>query len=68
MYIAVTQYMLGIKARWDGIEIDPCLSREMLPAKVTRIFRGCKYNITITKNEKRFVAHEDGRASFDITI
>ena len=68
MYIAATQYMLGVKARWDGLEIDPCLSKEMLPAKVTRVFRGCKYNITITKNEKHFIPHVDGRETFDLTI
>ncbi|MDO5311507.1 MAG: glycosyl transferase, partial [Clostridia bacterium] len=31
MYIAATQYMLGVKAKWDGLEIDPCLSPELLP-------------------------------------
>ena len=55
MYIAVTQYMLGIRARYDGLEIDPCLSEEMLQAKVTREFRGAKYDITITQNKKVFI-------------
>ena len=68
MYIAVTQYMFGVRAKWDGLEIDPCLSYEMLPAKVTRIFRGCKYNITITKNEKVFIPHVDDRETCDVTI
>ena len=27
----------------------------MLPAKVTRVFRGCTYEITITENKKLFV-------------
>ncbi len=55
MYIAVTQYMFGIKARWDGLEIDPCLPEEMLPAKITRVFRGKKYEIEITENKKQFI-------------
>ena len=55
MYIAVTQYMLGIKPRWDGLEIDPCLPEALLPVKVTRAFRGKRYEIEITKNEKRFI-------------
>ena len=59
MYIAVTQYMLGIRAKWYGLEIDPCLPKELLPAKVTRVFRGKKYNITITKNEKIFIKDDD---------
>lgn len=57
MYVAVTQYMLGIRAAWDGLVIDPCLAQEMLPAKVVREFRGCKYDITITKNERVFIKH-----------
>ena len=68
MYVAVTQYMLGIKAKYDGLEINPCLPKEMLTAKVTRVFRGCKYEITITKNEKTFVSHIEGRKEYSITI
>ncbi len=68
MYVAVTQYMLGVKAQWEGLEIDPCLSEEMLPAKVTREFRGCKYDITITKNEKKFIPHVEGRKEFTVEI
>jgi cellobiose phosphorylase len=58
MYVAVTQYMFGVKARWDGLEIDPCLPAEMLPAKVTRVFRGKKYEIEITENKKMFIPAE----------
>ena len=68
MYVAVTQYMLGIRAQYKGLLIDPCLSEEMLPAKVTKEFRGCKYDITITKNEKIFIPHEDGRKTYSVTI
>lgn len=57
MYIAVTQYMLGIRPRWDGLEIDPCLSEEMLPAHVVRVYRGVRYDITITKNKRVFIKH-----------
>ncbi len=68
MYIAVTQYMFGIKPKWNGLEIDPCLPEEMLPAKVTREFRGCKYDITITKNQKVLIPHEDGRKTYTMKI
>ena len=60
MYIAATQYMLGIRPKWDGLEIDPCLPEELLPAKVTRVFRGSRYDITITQNKKVFI-EPDGR-------
>ena len=66
MYVAVTQYMLGIKAKWDGLEIDPCLTAEMLPAKVTRVFRGKTYHITINSNEKAFINIADDNTSITI--
>ena len=66
MYIAVTQYMLGIRAKWDGLEIDPCLSGEMLPAKVTRVFRGKTYNITITQNKKVFIPADSDETELTI--
>ena len=68
MYVAVTQYMLGVKAKWEGLEINPCLSKEMLPAKITRVFRSCKYSITITKNEKKFIPHVEGRKEYSVEI
>ena len=68
MYIAVTQYMLGIKPRYDGLEIDPCLTENMLPAKVTRMFRGVKYEITITKNNKVFVPFDKDKDIVEITV
>ncbi len=68
MYVAVTQYMFGIKAKWDGLEIDPCLPKEMLPAKVTRKFRGCTYHITITKNEKQFISYDSKQKEVSVNI
>ena len=60
--------MFGIKARWDGIEIDPCLPPEMLPAKVTRVFRGTTYRITITENKKMFVPCSDKEKDVEIVL
>ena len=68
MYIAATQYMLGIKPKFEGLQISPCLSKEMLPAKVTRMFRGTKYEITITSNNKVFIPHEEGKDVVKVTV
>ncbi len=40
MYIAVTQYILGIKPTWEGLKVQPCLPGTWNGAKVTRQFRG----------------------------
>lgn len=48
MYIAVTQYILGIRAAWDGLLVEPCIPAEWKELKVEREFRGCRYIINIT--------------------
>ena len=68
MYIAVTQYMLGVKPRWEGIEISPCLSEKMLPAKVTRVFRGVKLNITIHDNKTVFIPINGNEGEVNIVV
>ncbi|WP_073278134.1 GH36-type glycosyl hydrolase domain-containing protein [Anaerocolumna jejuensis] len=47
MYIAVTQYMLGIRSQWEGLLIDPCLPVQWKQAKIDRKFRECNYEIEI---------------------
>ena len=51
-WYAITQYILGIKPSYGGIEIDPCICSEWKEYKVTRRFRGSVYEITV-KNPDR---------------
>ena len=46
-WYAITQYILGIKPSYGGIEIDPCICSEWKEYKVTRSFRGSVYEITV---------------------
>jgi cellobiose phosphorylase len=50
-YVAITQYILGIRPDFDGLLIDPCLPQEIKEIRIVREFRGSKYNILI--NNKR---------------
>lgn len=68
MYIAATQYMLGVRPEWDGLLADPCLAPQMLPAKVSRTFRGCRYEITIKANRTVRIPHVAGRTEYRIVI
>ena len=65
MYVAFTQYILGVKATWKGIEINPCLPSSWDKVTVTRVFRDCKYNITIEANKKTFIPYA---AEKEVTI
>lgn len=47
MYYAVTQYILGFRAEYDGILIDPCIPSDWDGFQMTRIYRGKKCNLTV---------------------
>jgi len=51
MYVAVTQYILGVRAEWEGLKIDPCVPSEWKSFEVKREFRGCSYNIQIINED-----------------
>ena len=46
-YYAITQYILGIKPAYDGLEINPCIPSTWKEYTVKRKFREAIYNITI---------------------
>ena len=46
-WYAITQFILGIKPAYDGLEIDPCINPEWKSFKVRRKFRGATYDIDI---------------------
>ena len=47
-YVAGTQYVLGIRADWDGLTIDPCIPKVWPGFTATRQFRGKTVTITVT--------------------
>jgi cellobiose phosphorylase len=46
-YVAVTQWILGVRPDFDGLRIEPCLPPEIAGVEITRLFRGTRYTITI---------------------
>ncbi len=48
-YVAVTQWILGIRPDHDGLRIDPRLPADWGDVRVTRRFRGTAYRVTIRK-------------------
>ncbi len=46
-FVAISQYILGIKPDYDGIEIDPSIPASWDGYTVTREFRGATYKITV---------------------
>jgi cellobiose phosphorylase len=48
-YVAITQWILGIRPEHDGLRIDPCLPAGWAGFEATRRFRGSTYRIAIHK-------------------
>ena len=46
-FVAVSQYLLGIRPDWDGLVVDPCLGPDLPEYTVTRKVRGATYLITV---------------------
>jgi cellobiose phosphorylase len=46
-FIAISQWILGIRPDYDGLIIDPCIPSSWDGFTVTRVFRGATYTITV---------------------
>jgi cellobiose phosphorylase len=47
IYVAITQWILGIRPDFAGLRLDPCIPPEWDGFSVERTFRGCKLHITV---------------------
>ncbi len=48
-YVAITQWILGIRPTLEGLQIEPCLPKKWGGYSATRNFRGCKYDIEVMR-------------------
>lgn len=46
-WYTITQFILGIKPTFDGLEINPCIPSSMKEFKVNRILRDAEFEITV---------------------
>ncbi|HBE77861.1 MAG TPA: glycosyl transferase [Firmicutes bacterium] len=49
-YVAITQYILGIRPEFDGLRVDPCIPSRFQEIHINRKFRGVLYKIHIKNN------------------
>jgi len=52
-YVAITQYILGIRPDYDGLIIDPCIPSDWDGFKIRRKFRGAVYDIKVGNPNKK---------------
>ncbi len=55
MYRCITEYLLGVQASFTGLRLVPCIPEELDGTKVSRLYRGATYNITIHKGGYRLL-------------
>ena len=48
-YYAITQWILGIRTAYDGLQISPVIPKGWRGFKATRIFRGVTYHIVVER-------------------
>ena len=52
-WIAITQYILGIKPTYEGIEIDPCIPDSLKEYSIHRELRGASFDIKVLNPHAR---------------
>jgi cellobiose phosphorylase len=48
-YVAITQYILGIRPTFDGLEVKPVMPSDWSGFEATRNFRGVRYEISVKR-------------------
>ncbi len=60
-YVAITQYILGIRPTYNGLEVSPAVPTSWTSFSATRQFRGVTYNIKVERkgngNEKSLIVN-----------
>ncbi|WP_061961130.1 GH36-type glycosyl hydrolase domain-containing protein [Demequina flava] len=49
-FVAVSQYLLGVRPGYDGLIVDPRIGAEIGSYTVTRVIRGATYEISVTNS------------------
>ncbi len=50
-FVALSQWIAGVRAEYDGLRVEPRLPAHVKNATITRMYRGCKYVITVENKD-----------------
>lgn len=71
-WVAVSEFILGIRPQYDGLEIKPCLPPgQFRTFRIKRAFRDATYDITINytgTGKKAFIAYKPGHHEMTIEL
>ncbi len=63
MYVAVTEYILGVRAEYNGITVSPCIPDEWNGFKISRKLRGATYNVTVIRDGENYMTADGERVN-----
>ena len=52
-YVAISQYILGIRPEYDGLRVHPCIGTDLTSFEVSRTCRGAQYRIWVRNSGKQ---------------
>jgi len=79
-FVSVSQYILGLRPDYEGLIVDPCLPDSVDGFDAKRLYRGCVYDIHVTKGadkgvkvdgqpiQGKRVDHVDGRKACRVEV
>ncbi len=50
-FVSISQYILGIQPTLNGLQINPCIPRDLHSFRIVRRYRGATYRITVDNPE-----------------
>lgn len=59
--LAIEEWMLGVRAEYDGLHVVPCLPAGFGNYTVERTFRGCRYRICVRRGDAAVGMTVDGQ-------
>ncbi|MCI1735177.1 MAG: glycosyl transferase [Bacilli bacterium] len=70
-FVALSEGIMGIRPQLTGLEIDPCLPKEMTDVTMERTFRGCHFHIHVSNkpgNKATIIVNGKEQASKIVTL
>ena len=58
LYRAITEYIIGVKASFVGLKLQPCFPKEWEKVRVKRLFRDNEYDIEFIKSDKNEIVFD----------
>ena len=65
-YRAITEYLCGVQATFDGLKVSPCLPSCWNELKVKRVFRGATYDISYERSSERAIIVDGVKIDGDV--